>query len=160
MNKVSAHVRGLYSFILRQGMRRPQKRIEIEKVLSHVFCAFTSNQKLNRRRGTVNKKPNDMKKLLFIAIISALALSFSSCDKIPNSLAGTSWSCYVDGDLDTMTFISENIMKDAYGESYTYTYDKPYVHINTSNGIVTGKIGGNELEITNPYGEVYIYIRD
>lgn len=103
-----------------------------------------------------------MKKLIFIALISALALNVASCDKKdettpPSSLVGTSWvtSSVEHGYTETLTFLTEStgtgLTSYSYDEedttyNFTYVYSYPNISITIlGEGTFQGVINGNTM---------------
>ena len=103
-----------------------------------------------------------MKKFIFVAIISALVLSVSSCKKDDNSsLAGTSWKATGTETWDEGTYTWTEIISfktastgtfsysdtdgDTDSANFTYTYEHPVVTITVDGESTTGTISGNKL---------------
>ena len=101
-----------------------------------------------------------MKKLIYATLMAiSLSLIFASCSKDedkkedPKSLVGTVWVENDEGDIYTLSFISETNVKyhevetsgKTFTETGTYTYVHPKVTIILDGEVQIGTITGNTL---------------
>ena len=108
-----------------------------------------------------------MKKILMIALLAVLTVSFYSCKK-DKHIDKTSWTYQDQGEKAVLKFINKTDMSlastfDGQTISFagTYTYDAPNVKINILDEVIKGTVDGSKMSLTDPDdGSITVFIKD